>query len=403
MPRQPKQQTHMIGKVQVRKKTGRRYWAVRYSLPGGQRKEISLEVTNLKRALEKAREIDEMLQRGDYAGLQERDSKKHTTMEEFIEEFKQSYTGWSEDTFRRNRYFLENIIHEWGEVPLRAIGAGAIQRWLGRLQKKGSQQGRKRREDEIRKDYNVQSKTMNRPLSKATINRHRSCLSALFKTAVQWGYVAHNPVRDVPHLKEEQTVPESLTDEDIAKLMAELKPYAQIAVFLLINTGCRQEELFGMKWDQVNFERNLLMLPDTKTGDFRAIPMIRQIRELLLQRQQNTESEYVITGEDGEHIQSIKKSLKRAAERAGIPHVHHHKLRHTFATKMRELGVPLDRIQELLGHKTMAMTMRYAKATPTQLEGAMKTLEEATPEPSLDTSVQTDLDLSKGTEQPSQS
>jgi integrase len=380
--------TYVIGSIQLHQKDNSRNWHIRYSLPGRGRIQQSLRVSNLKIAMEKARKIDDALQRGEYADLQEGHEKRNMTMGEFIEEFRRSYNGWSAESFRRNEYFLKNILHEWRDTPLQGIGTGAIQRWLGRLQKEGSQQGRNRREEEIKKDFNVQTQALNRPLSKATINRHRSCLSALFKTAVQWGYVSHNPVKDVPHLKEEQTVPESLTDEEIAKLMAELKPYAQIAVFLLINTGCRQEELFGMKWDQVNFERNLLMLPDTKTGDFRAIPMIRQVRGLLFEKKQTTESEYVITGEDGEHIQSIKKSLKRAAERAGIPHVHHHKLRHTFATKMRELGVPLDRIQELLGHKTMAMTMRYAKATPTQLEGAMKALEEATPESSLGISVQ---------------
>ena len=69
----------------------------------------------------------------------------------------------------------------------------------------------------------------------------------------------------------------------------------------------------------------------------------------------------------------IKKSLSHAGERAGIGHVHLHMLRHTFATRLRDRGVPLDRIKELLGHKTMAMVLR-TKARPQQLQDAIEAL-----------------------------
>ena len=54
--------------------------------------------------------------------------------------------------------------------------------------------------------------------------------------------------------------------------------------------------------------------------------------------------------------------------------VHFHMFRHTFATRLRDRGVPLDRIKELLGHKTMVMTLRYAKVRPVQLEEAIAAL-----------------------------
>ena len=57
-----------------------------------------------------------------------------------------------------------------------------------------------------------------------------------------------------------------------------------------------------------------------------------------------------------------------------IFHVHLHMLRHTFATRLRDRGVPLDRIKELLGHKSMTMVLRYAKARPEQLEEAIEAL-----------------------------
>jgi integrase len=53
---------------------------------------------------------------------------------------------------------------------------------------------------------------------------------------------------------------------------------------------------------------------------------------------------------------------------AGIQHLHAHMLRRTFATKIRESEVPIDRFWEFLGHKTMAMVLRYAKVRPKQLQ-----------------------------------
>jgi len=59
----------------------------------------------------------------------------------------------------------------------------------------------------------------------------------------------------------------------------------------------------------------------------------------------------------------------------GIGHVHMHMLRHTFATLMRDEGVPLDRIMEALGHSSMDMVLRYAKARPQQLKEAFAALD----------------------------
>lgn len=71
-------------------------------------------------------------------------------------------------------------------------------------------------------------------------------------------------------------------------------------------------------------------------------------------------------------VQDIKHSLHSAGVAAKIGHVH--QLRHTFATRLCRRGVPLDRIKELLGHKSMVMVLRYAKARPLQLREAIQAL-----------------------------
>ena len=70
----------------------------------------------------------------------------------------------------------------------------------------------------------------------------------------------------------------------------------------------------------------------------------------------------------------LRYSLEKASKQANVGHVHTHMTRHTFATRLREYGVPIDRIKELLGHKTLAMVLRYAKSSPTQLTEAVAQL-----------------------------
>ena len=71
----------------------------------------------------------------------------------------------------------------------------------------------------------------------------------------------------------------------------------------------------------------------------------------------------------------INRHLHRAGMKTGIGHVHMHMLRHSFATFMRDEGVPLDRIMEALGHSSMEMVLRYAKARPQQLKEAFAALD----------------------------
>ena len=71
----------------------------------------------------------------------------------------------------------------------------------------------------------------------------------------------------------------------------------------------------------------------------------------------------------------MRKPIERGAESAHLKHIHPHMLRHTFATRLRDKGVPLDRIMELLGHSNIQQTMRYAKMRPEQLFDAIAALE----------------------------
>ena len=97
----------------------------------------------------------------------------------------------------------------------------------------------------------------------------------------------------------------------------------------------------------------------SKNGRFRVIPMTQRVAKLLGQRVPFQDSATaVLPGSD------ISRPLAKASEEAGIGHVHMHMLRHTCATRLRDRGVPLDRVMEIRGHSSYQMVLRYAKARP---------------------------------------
>ena len=348
-----------VGSVQIHKRG--KYWHCRYTTPTGRVKQ-SLQVTNQKLAIERAREIDARLQRRDWGGLQEHRRGPGTNLGDFLDEFKASYSGWGEETFYRNKWILDNIREEFGKVPITEIGVAMIQRWISKLNRKG--------------------------LKPSSVNWNRAALSTIFNTAMEWGLVSHNPVRDTKQMRLPKRVPKALTTEQASRLLAHLADYARDAALLFLNTGMRKRDLFKLQWRDVNFETKLIAVRDPKSKKDYVVPMSDQAHELLQDFWRKRESQssrrqhqYVICGSNGEPIQDIKKSLLRASRDAGIePHVTHHVLRHTFATTLRGQGVPIVEIQELLGHSNIQTTMIYAAAMPDNLDQAVKSLPRIEPD-----------------------
>jgi len=207
-------------------------------------------------------------------------------------------------------------------------------------------------------------------------------MKTMFKMAVRWGYLGSNPAERVKMLKEDPVVPKALTEGQIHALLKALPNVVgcpdpatvQKIVIVAVETGMRKSELFGLEWQDVDFDRRRVTVRRAKGDVFRVIPMSDWVFETLQEQRQKGVIPYVLPSPTHKQYDSVKKSLHTAGEAAGIGHVHMHMLRHTFATRLRERGVPLDRIMDLLGHKTMAMTLRYAKVTPIQLEEAIEAL-----------------------------
>jgi integrase len=210
-----------------------------------------------------------------------------------------------------------------------------------------------------------------RLLTAAAVNRPLALLRHLLRIAhEEW-----EALPAVPRIrleKEPQGRLRWLTEEEIKKLLEACERSRnrdlRAAVIVAINTGLRRGELLGLTWDRVELSRGVVRLEVTKSGRRREVPL-------------NAESYTALVSlgpkESGRVFRkrSLRKAYENAVENAKLDDVNFHTLRHTFASWAVMRGVSLKELQELLGHSSLAMTMRYAHLAPERLRSAVTRLE----------------------------
>ncbi len=100
---------------------------------------------------------------------------------------------------------------------------------------------------------------------------------------------------------------------------------------------------------------------------------------ILRSARKRVKSEYVIADEKGNLLHSVKKAFQSARKRGGLPDLRIHDLRHTFASRLIDRGVPDRIVQKLLGHSTPGMTVRYTHPSEEALRHAVNSLERPLP------------------------
>ena len=146
----------------------------------------------------------------------------------------------------------------------------------------------------------------------------------------------------------------------------------------------RKGEILSLKWDQV--QNGFIYLLKTKNKEPRQIPINDDLAAILkkIRKENELKSEYVFLY-NGKPVGNIKKGFKSALTKAGIEDFRFHDLRHTFASQILMRGCSMKDVQELLGHKDIKMTMRYAHLTQEHKRNAVNLLNGLT-EPNTATS-----------------
>ena len=198
----------------------------------------------------------------------------------------------------------------------------------------------------------------------ATVNRELACLKNMFNKAIQWGKAAENPMRQVKLLKEDNRRTRYLEQPEIVKLIdscsAHLKPIVTVAVF----TGMRKREILNLKWEDIDFNRGIVYLLDTKNSEKREVLMNDIVSKAIAAVERKSDNPYVFLSHTGKPYTEIRKSFSTALTRCGIKCFRFHDLRHTYASQLVMMGVDIKTVQELMGHKTIEMTLRYSHLSP---------------------------------------
>jgi len=210
--------------------------------------------------------------------------------------------------------------------------------------------------------------------SAATANRYRALLSLTYRLAIRNGKAKENPARLVQHRLENNARIRFLSaDEEMAlRKVVEAKYPERVAEFdLSLNTGLRLSEQYGLTWADVSVSRRVLTIPRSKNGSTRHVPLNRAaLRALEALRDRTGGSGFVCGGAPGPRCW-----FEPALTDAKIPDFSWHCLRHTFASRLVMAGVDIRTVQELLGHKTIAMTVRYAHLAPKHTLSAVERLD----------------------------
>ena len=209
----------------------------------------------------------------------------------------------------------------------------------------------------------------------ATVNRHMACLRHLFTKAAEWQLVERSPFEKGKSLnfKESNQRIRYLSEDEIGRLLVECPLHLQRIVICAIQTGMRRGEILSLKWNQVR--NGFIYLAKTKSKAPRQIPINDELEDLFkeIRKDQHLRSEYVFTYQ-GERVREVKTSFRAACRRAGIENFRFHDLRHTAASHLVMRGVDLKTVQELLGHKTISMTLRYSHLAESHKRDAINRL-----------------------------
>lgn len=212
-------------------------------------------------------------------------------------------------------------------------------------------------------------------VSHTSVNRNLQCLKVLFNKAIAWNkFSGKNPMNEVALFKESFGRLRFLEKDEIQTLLSNCDGYLKSVVVIALNTGLRKQNILKLKWRDIDFHRGIIHIYDTKNGEKIDLPLNEISKNALIQTRRNPKSEYVFASSSGIPFGDIKRAFHTALRRSGIKEFTFHDLRHTFASHLVMSGIDLNTVRELLGHKTLTMTLRYSHLSPDHKQRAVAVL-----------------------------
>jgi integrase len=206
-------------------------------------------------------------------------------------------------------------------------------------------------------------------------------LGAVMSFAVARGLRDDNPVRGVKK-PPPRRLERFLSEVEIARLGEALEteakatgnPYPAAAIRLLLLTGCRRSEILGLRWEWIDFERAMIFLPDSKTGQ-KPVYLNAPALDVLANLPRQLGNPHVVCGHrDGRAYAGLHKVWCRVRTAAELSGVRLHDLRHSFASVGAAGNNSLLILGKLLGHRHAATTERYSHLSADPMRQAAETI-----------------------------
>jgi integrase len=249
------------------------------------------------------------------------------------------------------------------------------------------------------KPYEISEWLSGLGLAPATMNRYKAVFSAIYRWGKEQDEVQVNPVRDFAQERLDNGVIRFLTPAEETRLRKvlqkdvdacgpqneRLKKHLLHRIYELdvaLGTGMRKGEQYGLTWKDIDFDRRVIIVRDTKNGTNRTIPMIDDVVAAmkalkampLVRKQRDADTPNESPVDSVFSIGDNKKWWATALRRAKIKNLRWHDLRHTFCSRLAQSGANLKVIQEAAGHRTIQMSARYSHMDQTTMRNALAVL-----------------------------
>ncbi len=238
-------------------------------------------------------------------------------------------------------YMNRHVLPRWGKVRLTDIETRAVSQWLAEKRAEG--------------------------LAPATVEKIRVIFGRSFALGARWGIPGcdKNPTRGVVRKPLNNARERFLSAEEAGRLRevvaASQNTQLQHIVGLLLLTGARVRELLDAKWSDVDVERKSWLIPTSKTGKPRHVPLSAAALAIIEALPRFKDCPWLVPNPDTlKPFVSIKHAWQRAIRVAKLPGLRIHDLRHSAASFMVNSGVDLFAVGKVLGHASYQSTQRYA-------------------------------------------
>lgn len=240
---------------------------------------------------------------------------------------------------------LKAVMPYLGQMPLTRVHSGTLERFI-----------------QDRKCAGISAGTIRRDL--AVIRRVLVLASRAWRDEQDRPWLDTIPLLQMP--QGPQRKPRPITWDEQAELLKHLPGYLAEMCLFALNTGCRDQEICGLRWDKEfvvgGIDAAVFIVTDgeAKNGQERII-VLNSVARSIIEQRRGQHDDYVF-GLDGRLSRINNKAWRTARDAAGLQDVRVHDLRHTFGMRLRSAGVSHEDRQDLLGHKNGSITTHYSKA-----------------------------------------